>query len=188
HIRAMNLEAGFTAKEQIQKGEWDSTENPYEMAIKKESKNQFMAGDYLLVAPMFAGEKERDVILPQGKWFDFYSGEYVGNGEIITVKPHMDRIPLFVKDGGIIPLWPAITKVDEKKYPLEIRHYGSKPGSYKLYDDDGKTYNYEKGEYTYLTFTVDVDDKGQKKGSVSIPEGKQVWSYNGEYNFRFMTK
>jgi len=187
-MRAMNLESGFTAKDQIEKGKWDSTDNPYVIAIKKESKDQFMAGENLLVAPMFAGEKERDVILPQGKWFDFYTGEYVGDGEIITVKPDLDRIPLFVKDGGIIPLWPPITQVDESKYPLEIRHYGSKPGSYDLYDDDGKTYNYEKGEYTYMTITVDVDSNGNKKGNVSIPEGKKVWSYNGEYTFRFMTK
>ena len=187
-MRAMNLETGFNAKDQIEKGKWDSTDNPYVIALKKESKDQFMVGENLMVAPLFAGEKERNVILPRGKWFDFYSGEYVGDGEIITIKPDLDRIPLFVKDGGIIPLWPPITHVDDNKYPLEIRYYGSKPGSYKLYDDDGRTYNYEKGEYTYMTITVDVDSNGNKKGKVSIPEGKQVWSYNGEYNFRFMTK
>lgn len=46
-------------------------------------KDQFMVGNSLLVAPLFEGEKERKVILPKGKWYDFYTGEFAGEGEII---------------------------------------------------------------------------------------------------------
>ena len=112
-----------------------------------------MVGENLLVAPLFAGETERKVILPQGRWYDFYTGKLAGKGEVITVSPGLDRIPVYVKDGGIVPLCPPITELDGTKLPLEIRHYGSKPGTFRLYDDDGETYNYEKGEYTYLTIT-----------------------------------
>ena len=51
-----------------------------------------------------------------------------------------------------------------------------------------ETYNYEKGEYTYLTITVDVAPDGSKQGKVSVPEGREIWSYNGEYTFRYMTE
>ena len=172
----------------FEKGKFDGTENPYAMAVKREVKDQFMVGENLLVAPLFAGETERKVILPQGRWYDFYTGKLAGKGEVITVSPGLDRIPVYVKDGGIVPLCPPITELDGTKLPLEIRHYGSKPGTFRLYDDDGETYNYEKGEYTYLTITVDVAPDGSKQGKVSVPEGREIWSYNGEYTFRYMTE
>ena len=187
-MRAMNLEPGYAADEQIEKGKLDGTENPYAMVVKREVKDQFMVGENLLVAPLFAGETERKVILPQGRWYDFYTGKLAGEGEVITVSPGLDRIPVYVKDGGIVPLCPPITELDGTKLPLEIRHYGSKPGTFRLYDDDGETYNYEKGEYTYLTITVGVAPDGSKQGKVSVPEGREIWSYNGEYTFRYMTE
>src|SRR3546814_7710667 len=107
-----------------------------------------MAGEYLLVAPLFAGEESRKVILPRGKWYDFYTGEYVGGGEVITVTPGLDKIPVFVKDGGIIPMMPPLLHATAKgeKTDLEIRHYGEKPGRYFMYDGDGVSYNYKPGE------------------------------------------
>lgn len=185
-FRAMNLEDGFVSTETVSKSVLDDTDNPYALAVKKEIKDQFMVGEYLLVAPMFAGEKERKVVLPSGKWYDFYTGEYVGNGEIITVSPGLDKIPVFVKNGGIVPMFPPIYKMDDKEYPLEIRHYGNLPNSYELYDDDGETYDYLRGEYSRVRLEVSVDDKGNKEGYVVMSEDMKVWSYNG-YNFKFMT-
>lgn len=185
-VRAMNLEEGYAAEATVQKGELDATENPYAMAVRREVKDQFMVGPSLLVAPLFAGEKERKVVLPQGKWYDFYTGEYVGEGEVITVAPGLGKIPVYVKDGGIIPLWPAVTKIDGEKHPLEIRHYGEKPGTYQLYDDDGETFDYEKGAYTRVEVKVDVAASGEKKGSWNVPEGKTLWSF-GDYTFKYMT-
>ncbi|PPJ40370.1 TIM-barrel domain-containing protein, partial [Pseudoxanthomonas sp. KAs_5_3] len=79
-------------------------ENPYAEATTKEIKDQYMAGEYLLVAPLFTGQKTRKVVLPKGNWYDFYTGERVGNGEVITITPGLDKIPVYVKDGGIIPI------------------------------------------------------------------------------------
>lgn len=186
-MRAMNLEKGYFAADQITKKEFDGTDNPYAMAVRREVKDQFMVGDNLLVAPIFAGDKERTVVLPEGKWYDFYTGELAGESEVITVNGDTKRIPVYVKDGGIVPLWPAEAKTDGRKYPLEIRHYGSKPSTYELYDDDGETYDYEKGDYVRITLKVDVDADGNKSGSVTVPDGKTAWSYDG-YDFRFMTK
>jgi alpha-D-xyloside xylohydrolase len=184
-MRAMNLEPGFEATEVIEKGKLEATLNPYELATKKEMKDQFIVGENLLVAPMFDGETERQVTLPKGKWFDFYTGKLVGKGEVITVRPGLGQIPVFVRDGGIVPLYPVIDSLTEEKLPLEIRHYGEKSSTYNLYDDDGTTYNYLKGEFTRLKLEVSVDGQGKKSGKVSIPKGAKVWSFK-QFDFHFM--
>lgn len=184
-IRAMNLEEGYAVADSVAKISFDGTDNPYAMAIKQEVKDQFMVGASLLVAPLFAGEKDRKVILPKGNWFDFYTGELVGNGEIITVKPGLDKIPVFVKDGGIVPMYASPDVRNRGKYALEVRHYGYLPAVYELYDDDGETYDYLNGEFARVKIKVEVDSLGHKKGGIDRP--KQLWSI-GEVKFRFMTK
>ena len=187
-FRAMNLEEGFNAASKVEAGTLDATENPYALAVVKEMKDQYMVGRDLLIAPLFAGEKERQVILPQGKWYDFYTGKFAGEGEIITVAPGLDKIPVYVRDGGIVPLWPVITKITGvDRHPLEVRHYGVKPSTYNLYDDDGETFNYEKGEFTRIALTVEIDKKGKKKGRVQMAKNAKTWSFS-QYNFRFMTE
>jgi len=111
-------------------------------------------------------------VLPQGKWFDFYNGKYVGEGEIIKVSAGLDHIPVFVKDGGIIPMMPSALHAPAagQKYDLEIRVYGTKTGSYRLYDDDGETFNYEKGEYSWRILSVSYDKKGKLVGIISKAE------------------
>lgn len=188
-MRAMNLEPAFTAETSTQQsGALDGTKNPYALATKREMKDQFMVGKDLLVAPLFAGEKERKVILPQGKWYDFYTGDYVGEGEVIIAVPGLSKIPVYVRNGGIVPLLPKLVTLDGTKQALEIRHYGTKSGSFKLYDDDGESYDYEKGQYMYLDIQVSVDAQGNKKGLVTLPDNQKSWSYNGVYNFHYMTK
>lgn len=186
-VRAMNLEEGFQTESAVIKGKLDATDNPYAMAVKQEMKDQFMVGPSLLVAPLFAGEKERKVVLPQGKWYDFYTGELAGEGEVITVAPGLSRIPVFVKEGSIVPLWPAVTKLTGEPLPVEVRHYGQTASSYALYDDDGTTFDYEKGRYTRIQLQVDVDAQGNKKGHVVVPEDSPIWSFSN-FDFHFMTK
>jgi alpha-glucosidase (family GH31 glycosyl hydrolase) len=131
-------------------------ENPYEEAVTKEVKDQYMAGEYLLVAPLFTGQTSRKVVLPKGKWYDFYTGKLAGHGEVITVSPGLDIIPVFVKDGGIIPMMPSMLHAPKagQKVNLEIRHYGESNGTYKLYDDDGTTFDYEKGSFAWREIKV----------------------------------
>lgn len=186
-VRAMSLEEGYKMNANMSQQAFDGTDNPYSLAVKQEVKDQFMFGSSLLVAPLFAGETERQVILPDGKWYDFYTGEYVGESEVITVSPGLHKIPVYVKDGAIIPMYPPIRQVDGKKYPLEIRHYGNIPSVYSLYDDDGETFDYRKGACTWISLKVTIDKSGNKKGMVSIPAGCQVWSYS-DYKFRYMTE
>ena len=143
----------------------------------------------MLVAPLFTGQKSRKVILPKGKWYDFYTGEYVGNGEIITTTPGLDKIPVYVKDGGIIPMMPPRLQAPKagEKVDLEIRFYGEQPGKYFLYDDDGETFNYENGEYSWREIKIEKDKSGKWTGIISPPEkgkpntvGKVTWKFMGK--------
>lgn len=181
-FRSMNFLNEFSPYKKIAR----QSDNQYDTAVMKEMKDQFMVGDCLMVAPVFAGETGRQVILPKGKWYDFYTGEYAGEGEVITIKPTLDKIPLFVKDGGIIPMIPSVKNVGQQKLLLEIRYYGHKEGSYFLYDDDGITYNYENEKFTRIELKVTKDKNNKLRTIVNIPQGATIWSYK-DFKWKFMT-
>jgi alpha-D-xyloside xylohydrolase len=192
-FRAMNLEDGYQVEAKRDNvtaaTNTNLEENPYLEAVSKEVKDQYMAGEYLLVAPLFTGQTERKVILPQGRWYDFYTGAFAGDGEVITAAPGLDKIPVYVKDGGIIPMMPPLLHAPKagEKVNLEIRHYGEKNGAYRLYDDDGETFNFEKGAYAWRDIQVSRQKTGQLKGSISkAPAGKP--NTVGKVTWRFMTK
>jgi alpha-D-xyloside xylohydrolase len=186
-FRAMNLEPGFKQEVKKEAVNENLEANPYAEAASKEIKDQYMAGEYLLVAPLFTGQTSRKVILPKGKWYDFYTGAYAGDGEVITVTPGLDKIPVYVKDGGIIPMMPAMLHAPKAGavVDLEVRYYGEKPGTYKLYDDDGETFNYEKGAYSWRTITVSKEG-GQLKGNITAPVAGKPNTI-GKVTFKMMT-
>ncbi len=114
-----------------------------------EALDQYMMGDSLLVAPMFTGQESRGVLLPAGEWFDFYTGASVGTGPEVAVAPGLEHTPLLVRDGGIVPL-----AAEDDPSALEVRHYGRGEGRFLLYDDDGETYDYERGHYNLTELRV----------------------------------
>ncbi|MDN5211373.1 glycoside hydrolase family 31 protein [Fulvivirgaceae bacterium BMA12] len=186
-FRAMQLVDGFSVRSEKLAGELDGSENPYASYSTKEVRYQYMMGDAILVAPMFAGEKTREVVLPKGKWYDFYTGKLVGETEVITIQPGLDKIPLFVKEGGIIPMISKrnqMPKTDEI-LPLEIRHYGTAESNSILYDDDGVTFDHEKGEHSWTT--ISIVKKGKTfKGTLKI-DNKDAFNYEKKVNWKFMT-
>jgi len=188
-FRAMALEDGFLQETKKEAGSTNLEENPYAEATSKEIKDQYMAGEYLLVAPMFTGQTTRKIVLPKGKWFDFYTGELAGDGEVITITPGLDKIPVFVKDGGIIPMMPPRLHAPKagEIVDIEVRYYGEKPGRYMMYDDDGETFDYEKGMYSWREIRIEKDKKGKLKGSISnAVKGKP--NTVGKVTWKFMTK
>ena len=180
---AINLLNNYSHKEVKIKGELNGTQNPYAQGKIIEVKDQYMMGKYIMVAPVFAGQKERRVILPPGKWYDFYTGEFAGDGSVITVKASLDKIPLFVKDGAIIPMMPPVRQTAQwgADTPLEVRVYGHADNTFSLYDDDGHTFNYERGKYSTMDLLV-KDGRG-----VSMPHKKETWSY-GKIEWNYMSK
>ncbi|MHA8097718.1 TIM-barrel domain-containing protein [Aquirufa aurantiipilula] len=189
-FRAMNLVDGFGYKPQGAKGKVDATENPYGMSVKNDIKDQYMMGDFILVAPMFAGEKTREVYLPEGKWYDFYTGKLAGENQKIQISPSLDKIPLFVKDGALIPMVPVHRQApkDGQAFALEIRHYGQKAGTWKLYDDDGRTFNFEKGAHSWTEFGVKQGSNGQLEAYPKQVSPKSNFGYLPEITWTFMTK
>lgn len=186
-FRAMVMEEGFSYEEVVEEGKLSSTENPYAEAVKKEIKDQYMMGESILVAPMFAGQETRKVVLPKGKWYDFYTGKLVGEGEVIVANHGLDKIPLYVKDGGIVPMMKPMknTKAWNKDVALEIRVYGHKANEFVLYDDDGKTFDYEKGNYTQKVLKT-THTNGKLTGHIEDLKLKGHWSY-GKMHWNYMS-
>jgi alpha-glucosidase (family GH31 glycosyl hydrolase) len=139
------------------------------------------------VAPVFKGQNERKVSLPEGNWYDFYTGDYVWNGETITIKTQLKEIPLFVKDGAIIPMLSSNeSTVHLNAGALEVRHYGTKEAKYLLYNDDGESFDYEKGEFSLTELLVQRKKNGELTGKIT-PLNKSNFSF-GEISWRWMTK
>jgi alpha-glucosidase (family GH31 glycosyl hydrolase) len=160
---------------------------PHAEAKRIEVADQFLFGPSILVAPMFAGESSRKVALPPGKWFDFYTGKLAGEGATITVSAPLDQVPLFVRDGGIVPLMAAVNSVrrEQGAIPLEVRHYGTREASYQLYDDDGETFDYEKGAFSLQPLRV-AREAGTLKGYAGPPVGNWKSRYTA-ITWKFMT-
>lgn len=187
-FRAMALVEGFRAESAEEAGQLSSTENPYATATRRDIRDQYMVGEDLLVAPMFAGDSTREVVLPPGRWFDFYSGAHAGGGEVITVTPGLARIPLFVRDGGIIPMLAEDrlrVPTSGERVALEVRHYGGAEGSFRLYDDDGVSFAYERGDLSWTTLEVRRGPGGELRGAVGARQGRP-FGY-GQIGWRMMT-
>jgi len=176
-FRAMVLENGYSTTEALTGGKLDGETNPYEEQKRMEVTDQYMMGVSVLVAPVFTGETERKVVLPKGNWYDFYTGAFVGNGETITIKTKLEQIPLFVKDGGIIPMLSSKEIKGSDKRSLEVRHYGKKENTFQLYNDDGETFNYENGDYTLFELKV-VKGKDGKLSGKSKVIGRKNYSFD----------
>ncbi len=136
--------------------------------------------------------------LPKGaEWYDFWTGQRYRGGQEVTLTTTLDRVPMFVRSGSILPLGPEMQYVGEKAWDsMELRVYPGANGSFTLYEDEGDGYNYEKGVYSTVTFewndrskTLDIGErKGEYPGmlksrqfTVVLPNGnQQTVSYQGQ--------
>jgi alpha-D-xyloside xylohydrolase len=180
-FRAMPLVAGYaaTAAAAAAKAKTsdalDTTTAAYGRSAEREWDDQYMVGDDLLVAPLFAGESSRDVLLPEGGWYGLETGDYYEGGRIVHVRCGLERMPLFVREGAVLPLMQALPHVPEhdcsERVPIEWCHFGGKPGTGSLYDDDGETFDYERGRHAWITARVERDDSGEWAGTTSGAAG-----------------
>ena len=153
--------------------------NKYRAAIETAT-DQYLMGDALLVAPAFTGQTSRNVVLPPGNWYDFHTGAYAGNGEVINVATPLETIPLFARDGALVPLGaPNLSLTDEtRNRGIEIRHYGEADGSARMYDDDGETYAYERGTFTWHPIEATSANGSWKTDAASLEATTSVrWTF-----------
>ncbi|MFH0989523.1 MAG: DUF5110 domain-containing protein [bacterium] len=102
-------------------------------------------------------EKTRTVYLPASHlWYDFWTGAPFKGGQTIKADAPIEKIPLFIKAGSIIPMGPFLQYTTEKPAdPLELRIYPGEHGRFTLYEDENDNYNYEKGVYATIEFSWD---------------------------------
>lgn len=105
--------------------------------------------------PLYDVPKTRDVYLPAGQdWYDFWTDTQIEGGQKVTADAPIDRIPLYVKAGSILPLGPELSYVKaEENPPLTLRIYPGQDGEFVLYEDEGDSYRYEQNQYSNITFS-----------------------------------
>ncbi|HEY9620772.1 MAG TPA: TIM-barrel domain-containing protein [Crinalium sp.] len=123
--------------------------------------DQVMLGPSLMAAPICRpGIEHRAVYLPEGRWYDWWTGElyYEGQTCILAHAP-LERMPLYVRSGAIIPMQPVVQHVDERPLDeLRLRVYPG-TGEWTLYEDDGHTFEYESGAWATTTYRVSHDNQ-----------------------------
>ncbi|HEV2350726.1 MAG TPA: glycoside hydrolase family 31 protein [Terriglobia bacterium] len=133
--------------------------------------DQFMFGPAILVNPVTEpGAAARHLYLPKAKWFDFWTGDEAEGGRAIDSPAPLERIPLFVRAGSVLPMGPDLQYSTEKSAnPIELRVYRGADGDFTIYEDENDNYDYEKG--AYATIPLHWDDAqhtltiGNRQGS-----------------------
>ncbi len=136
--------------------------------------DQFLYGPSILVNPVTEpGAETRHLYLPKAEWFDFWTGKSTPGGKSIDTPVSLDRIPLYIRAGSILPIGPDVEYAAEKPAdPLELRVYPGANGSFTLYEDENDNYNYEKG--MHATIPIQWDD-----GAKTLTVGQRTGSFPG---------
>jgi alpha-glucosidase len=113
---------------------------------------EFLFGRDLLVAPvLIAGATQRELILPPGTWYEFATGRPLAGGARVTVDAPLNSLPLFVREGAILPLRHVVQHTGERPInPLTLAVFpltGSGRSTSTYYEDDGLTFRYQSGSY-----------------------------------------
>ena len=132
----------------------------YEYPVDKHVRNisdEYMLGSFVLVAPVIApGKEAREVYLPDGDWYDYYTGEKYSGGRYILANAPLDKVPVFIKAGAIIPVADGEIRSTEDitEDKISILTYPGK-GSFVHYQDDNETFAYRNGAYNAVEYTLD---------------------------------
>jgi len=98
--------------------------------------DQYLFGSDLLVAPILTKQNTRKIYLPEGEWLDFWTKESYSGNQWIEYKAELDKMPLFIKSGSIIPMGPMMQYIGEKEFdPLTINIYHDEEEKFLYYDD-----------------------------------------------------
>jgi alpha-glucosidase len=134
--------------------------------------DEFLFGADLLVAPVLhEGVKERDVYLPAGEWFDYWTGRPFTGGQTIHLPVTLNSIPMFVRSGGFIFRQPVVQSTDQMPgNSLQILVASATESASTIYEDDGETLAYQNGKFMKRRFQQ-VCDAHQTTIEISSPEG-----------------
>jgi len=146
--------------------------------------DQFLFGNHLLVAPYMGSACAREVLFPKGEdWIDFYSGRRHRGGERIQMEGEPGGVPLFIRDNALLPLAKPVPFVNEDTvFELSVKVVGDAPRPFVLLEDDGESYDFEKGIFNKVTLSW-KEGKGEVSRDGSF-DGRRYqiveWSRLGE--------
>jgi alpha-D-xyloside xylohydrolase len=138
--------------------------------------DEFMFGDSVLVAPLFAGDGKREVYLPAGDWYDFWTHAKITGRKAIEATNDLGQIPLFVKAGTLLPLGEPVEFIKpDTCFDVTVNVVGEKPADFTLYEDDGITTAYAKGEQNRIVLHAEGDNHSiRPAGNYHGPERYKV--------------
>jgi alpha-D-xyloside xylohydrolase len=119
--------------------------------------DQYLFGPSIMVGPVTEpGATDRQMYFPSATWYDFWTGSRIKGESAKDVNAPINRMPLYVRAGSIVPVGPELQYATEKPAdPLEVRVYRGADGSFTLYEDENDNYDYEKGEHASIPFSWD---------------------------------
>jgi alpha-glucosidase len=140
--------------------------------------HEFLFGDDLLVAPIYESDhRERDVYLPRGVWYDFWNDHRFTGPTTLQADAPLDRIPIFVRGGAIIPEQQVVQYTDQAPInPLTLDIYPDGSSTRQYYEDDGISFDFQKGVFLRQSFKASQQDHGltieisARQGSYKPPE------------------
>ncbi len=147
-----------------------------------DSQYQFMIGENLLIAPVLNSyDKFKKLYLPSGKWYNWNDNKIVDGGKWIIEEVPINKIPIFLKEGGVIPMQEVLNYVGEKNIDsLQFIIFPSAKSEYVFYEDDGISYDYENGKFSLTKFSIEQNSKSIKLSVEKIKNDYQssVKKYN----------
>ncbi len=155
-----------------------SIDYTYDENIYKEPfENQYLFGPSIMVIPVKSTQQSTEVYFPKGIWYSFYTDKKVKGKQTKLVEAPLNKLPVFIKEGAIIPIQKLVQNTEENQGDtLELHLYNGNKGSYTYYEDDGVSYEYLKNKYYKRQITY----KGIKNQLIlSKPEGE----INSKYKF-----
>ncbi|MFB7223736.1 NPCBM/NEW2 domain-containing protein [Streptomyces sp. NPDC056227] len=150
------------------------------------AKYEFMSGEDFLVAPVYQDSTHRDgIYLPKGTWIDYWSGRtYQGPTTVDHYSAPLDTLPLFVKAGASVPMWPGIRSYQDRTADSSLAWdiYPQGASSFTLYEDDGVTRQHRDGRYA--TQRADVDAPVRGAGDITVNIGESKGDFTGKQSRR----
>ena len=145
--------------------------------------DEYLFGPSLLINPVYNyHQRTRKVYLPNGQgWYDLYNGKFFNGGQSIKTDAPYDRMPVFVKEGSIIPVGPELQYTSQKSADtITLFVYAGNNASFNLYEDEDTNYNYEKGIFATIRIDYNEGDRSltinDRKGEFPGMLGKRIFN------------
>jgi alpha-glucosidase len=137
----------------------------------------FLFGSDLFVAPVATEMVDaEEVQLPPGDWYDYWTSQKLSSKDKITLHPALDEMPLYVRAGAILPMQPVTQNTGEKPTgPLQLRVYAGENCRGSLYEDDGHTFAYQKGEFLRVNYSCKVSPNSVAVTSTATNSSFHFW-------------